>query len=158
MRSWQNGPRPEFDPVVFRTDYSDEAAWREVLGALRRPWGPGGGIPDIELYLVDDPAWNGVPAHDVVAAVAQECNLTVVFVADLRTITSGDHALLALTTLGAEDLDEDDYAALVEFGRQFRVLPRKVAEINSNLAVGNLQFAQYAGAAHDDAHHTFRGF
>ena len=158
MRTWQRGPRGEFDAVVFRTDYSDTLGWIDVVGNLRRPWGPDGEIPASPLYLVDDGDWEGASSADVFEAVADEEDLTVVFLADEQTFASAERPLLAVTTLGPDDLDDEDYADLAEFGTEFRVPAAHVCEVNSNLATGNMDFEKFAAAAADAADGYFRGF
>ncbi|MEU6880391.1 hypothetical protein [Streptomyces sp. NPDC046712] len=140
----------EFDALVVRTDYEDESAWQEVRAALAED-------ADFSAHVVDDPAWAGADADEVRAAVARDEELSVVFLADRTTMTSG--ALLAVTLLTrSECADDEDYARLTEFGTRFRTVPAGVHSIHANLSIGNLGFEDYAAEAQGDPEGVFRNF
>jgi hypothetical protein len=69
--------------------------------------------------------------------------LQTLFLADTTTMTDADHRLLTL----------DPYA---EPGRTFRLPPRWYADVSDNLAIANMDFAEFADAT--DGSGTFRGF
>ncbi|MFJ3529443.1 MULTISPECIES: DUF6924 domain-containing protein [unclassified Streptomyces] len=141
--------RDLFDVLVIRTDFSDDEAWNAVVGELHRPWGPGGEFA-ATVRLVDTPAWSGATADEVLAAVVDE-DLIVVFLADRGTMKSPARALLALSTVWEDvsGLDPAYYQELIESPdpREFRALPAAVHGVHVDLALGNVDFAEYAGAA-----------
>ncbi|MCX4967034.1 hypothetical protein OHA98_19895 [Streptomyces sp. NBC_00654] len=141
--------RDLFDVLVIRTDFSDDDSWNAVVGELHRPWGPGGEFA-AAVQLVDAPAWSGATADEVLAAVVDE-DLMVVFLADRDTMKSPARALLALSTVREDvsGLDPVYYQELIESPdpREFRALPAAVHGVQVDLALGNVDFAEYVGAA-----------
>ncbi|MET9378505.1 hypothetical protein ABZX98_30960 [Streptomyces sp. NPDC002992] len=157
-RSRRPQPRPpvtgcgEFDALVIRTDYADDSAWQAVRAALTED-------PDLSARIVDDPAWAGAGVDEVLAAVAGDEDLSVVFLADRTTMTSAHRGLLAVTTTTRDECDdEEDYARLAEFGTRFRTIPAGVHSIHANLSIANMGFEEFAGAAQDDPEGVFRNF
>jgi uridine kinase len=155
-RSRRPQPRPpvtgrdEFDALVIRTDYADDSAWQAVRTALTED-------PDLSPRIVDDPAWAGAGVDEVLAAVAGDEDLSVVFLADRTTMTSAHHALLAVTTTTRDECDdEEDYSRLAEFGTRFRTIPAGVHSIHANLSIADMGFEEFAGAAQDDPDRVFR--
>lgn len=136
--------------LVIRTDFDHPEVWSAVREALTRSVD---GEPSRPL-VVDDPAWAGASADEIRQAVlAHEGlgeTLSAAFVADRTTMRSPHHALLAVLTAGPEDFeDEEDYAAAVEYGTEFRVVPAGAYEVHANLDIGNMGFEEYAEAARD---------
>ncbi|MFF2951570.1 DUF6924 domain-containing protein [Kitasatospora sp. NPDC057965] len=147
----------EFDALVVRTDYQDDASWQAVVAELAKPWGDRHYEPCV--HFVDDPAWADATADEAVAAVCSDENLSVVFLADRTTMQSAHHALLAVTTIRREDCEDDeDYDLTTEYGREFRTLPVGVHDIHANLSIANMGFEEYAAAAHDDPEGLYRSF
>ncbi|MFG2428272.1 DUF6924 domain-containing protein [Streptomyces sp. NPDC048590] len=150
--------RDLFDVLVIRTDFSDDEAWTAVVEELCLPWGPGGEFA-AAVQLVDAPAWSGATADEVLAAVVDE-PLVVVFLADRTTMQSPARALLALSTTWEDvsGLDPVYYQELIESPepREFRVLPVAVHGVQVNLALGNVDFAEYAGAASEEPDQILR--
>ncbi|WP_181874350.1 DUF6924 domain-containing protein [Marinitenerispora sediminis] len=140
--------------LVVRTDHGDDRAWQAVARALAEPWDDVGREPDARV--VDDPAWDGATADEVLEALRARDDLAVVFLADSTTMRSEHRPLLAVTTARAEGEDDEDYEQLTEFGREFRTLPAGVHEIQVNLAIANTGFDEYAAAAHDDPESVYR--
>lgn len=153
--------RSEFDAVVIRTDYDDEQAWEVVKKALLDPAGPSE-VPSTPC-IVEDPAWAGADTDQILAAIAAHDDLSeflsVVFVADRLTMRAGHHALVAVTTLTREDCADDaEWAAVIEFGREFRTVPLGVHEIHANLELANMDFEEFSAAAHEDPEGVFRSW
>lgn len=147
-----------FDVLVIRTDFSDDEAWNAVVGELHRPWGPSGEFA-AAVRLVDAPAWSGATADEVLAAVVDE-DLMVVFLADRDTMKSPTRALLALSTVWEDvsSLDPVYYQELIEAPepREFRAVPASVHGVQVDLALGNVDFAEYAGAASAEPEQVLR--
>ncbi|MFD9247358.1 DUF6924 domain-containing protein [Streptomyces sp. NPDC059556] len=153
--------RDTFDAVVIRTDFSDDERWDAVVEELRRPWGPSGEYPST-VRVVDAPAWSGATADEVLAVVDEDEYLSVAFLADRRTMESPARALLALTTTWEDegDLDPVYYQELIDSPepREFRTAPAAVHEIHVNLTLGNMDFAEFAGAASAEPDQVLRPF
>ncbi|MET9048296.1 hypothetical protein ABZX34_36565 [Streptomyces sp. NPDC004362] len=149
--------RDEFDALVVRTDYHDDAAWQDVATALMQSWGDG--LYEARIHFVNDPAWADATADDVLNVVRADEKLAVVFLADRMSMQAGTRPLLAVTTLTREDCEDDeDYDELTEFGREFRTAPAGVHDIHANLSIGNMGFEEYAAWAHDDPEGIYRSF
>jgi hypothetical protein len=125
----------ETEALVIRTDYSDDEAWRVVLALLDQS----DGEFEVRHHLVDDRAYAGAsPDEMALCAVAADPGLEVVFLADAATMT-GDHSLLAVSTR-PEELEEGDE----ELGCAFRLSPALVNDVHVNLAIGHLDFWEFA--------------
>ncbi|MGW7255860.1 DUF6924 domain-containing protein [Streptomyces sp. NPDC054834] len=128
----------ETEALVVRTDYSDDEAWRAVVALLDQP----GREFEVRSHLVDDLAYAGASPDEVaLSAVVADPGLEVVFLADTATMT-GDHSLLAVSTR-PEELEEGDE----ELGCAFRLWPTLVNDVHVNLAIGHLDFWEFAYAA-----------
>jgi hypothetical protein len=143
--------RGDFVAVIVRTDHSDEPGWRAVCEVLEccavpeaaghRPW---------EYEVVDDPDWAGASVDDVVAATEGGDYLSVIFVADRRTIRDSDHPFVAVATPG--ELDADDWPPETTF----RIVPDQIQQFQTDVDVGYRDFADYATSAKTQG--VFRGF
>lgn len=125
----------ESEALVVRTDFSDDEAWRTVVGLLNKPDERGW---EVRTYLVDDRAFAGAGPDDVLSAAAAEPALEVVFLADAATMT-GDHTLLAVST-GSQELEDGD----IELNREFRLFPPAVNLMHVNLAIAHMDFWEFA--------------
>jgi hypothetical protein len=153
--------RDEFDALVIRTNYDDEAAWQAVAAYLAQPWGDDGEF-EASVHLIDDPAWADLSPDEVLNQVRRDENLSVVFLADRVTMQSVPRALLALDTTEDEDEDLDPmcYQELIGFPppREFRTVPVGVHDVHANLSIGNMDFAEFAEAAFADPDRIYRSF
>ena len=130
------------ESLVLRTDFSDDAAWREVCEASSAP-SPGDGFL-ANLTFVEDRSYEAAAVADLIAAaVAATQYRTFMFVADGVTIHAADHPLLVI------DLADQP-------GRSFRVIPSEMWSVENNLSLANMDFHEFADAI--DASGTFRGF
>jgi hypothetical protein len=148
--------RGEFDPVIVRTDYSDEQAWQSIRSTLAETAEKGS-----SSWIVDDLAWSGASADQVLAAVAAtdsfRDDLPVVFIADGAAMQARHHALLAVTTESREDFDDErEYETAMEFGREFRAVPHVVHSIHGNLTLSSMDFEEFSAVAHGDREGIYR--
>ncbi|MFI5649661.1 DUF6924 domain-containing protein [Streptomyces anulatus] len=142
----------EWVPLVIRTDYTDDAAWREVIAELERV--AGGRKWESPVHLVDDRRWDGVTSDEALVAAARDEALSVVFLADGVTMRSPLRPLLALD-LGADDdqdLDPVHYQELIDSPppREVRVVPDAVHLVHGNLQLANVDFPEFAEEAAAD--------
>ncbi|ALO05721.1 hypothetical protein AQF52_0119 [Streptomyces venezuelae] len=49
-------------------------------------------------------------------------------------------------------------AGIRRFGREFRTTPAGLHDIHANLSIANMDFEEYAAAAHEDPEKVFRSF
>ncbi|MFJ5220991.1 DUF6924 domain-containing protein [Streptomyces sp. NPDC088354] len=152
------GDKPDYYPVILRTDYSNEETWRAVLQDIAQACGDDTEVSD--LCVVDDPEWAAAESDDVLNAVRGSEELrgvSVVFIADYATMNPGHHALLAVLTNSRDDYDDDEsYEWELRFGREFRTVPRGVASISANLVTANMEFVEFSEVAHHDTEGVYR--
>lgn len=152
---------PESELALFvRTDSSDAAAWEAVCREIQEPpeedreafaafaainaaFGQEMGPLQANVTLVDDPAFEGLTAEDLLARLPDGATHAVLFVVDGETAASPEHRVLVVD-------------AGIEPGRTLRTLPAHVQAINDNLSIANMDWEDFAGAADDDG--VFRGF
>ncbi|MFH9266151.1 DUF6924 domain-containing protein [Streptomyces sp. NPDC017546] len=143
----------EWAPLVIRTDWTDDAAWREVVAELDRVAGDEG-RSESSAHLVEDRRWDGATSEDALVVAARDEELSVVFLADGVTMRSPLRPLLALD-LGAdddEDLDPMYYQELIDAPppREVRVVPAAVHMVHGNLQLANVDFPEFAEEAAAD--------
>ncbi|MEU3188194.1 hypothetical protein ABZ707_28960 [Streptomyces sp. NPDC006923] len=154
--------RNEFSAVVIRTDFTDEASWRETTAELERS-SHYDDDPAESYDVIDAPELDGADTNAILAAISAHEELweqlSVVFIADSATMRADHHALLVVTTMTREDFEEEeDYEAMVEFGREFRTVPSGVHSIHANLELANMDFEEFSASAHEDSEGVFRAF
>jgi hypothetical protein len=127
------------DPFVLHTDFSDDAAWREICAAIREPQG------DFYAYVefLDDPEFAGLSEEQGLQAVSEHYFHNFIIVADRDAMVLPGHPLLIV------DLRQDR-------GRAIRALPSKIQSLENNLSISNMDFEDFAGAVDSDG--VLRGF
>jgi len=129
------------DPVVLRTDFSDEAAWESIRTAIEEP--------DVDfgfrayMDFVSDPAYEGITTEQVLSLVPKGSGRSFIFVVDHTALSHPERPILVV------DLD-------AEPGRSFRVVPSEMWGLENNLSLANMDFDDFAGAV--DPNGVFRGF
>jgi len=136
-------------PIVVRTDFSDDAAWRTVTTALKAP---ASDLLELDHIFVDDPLWAGARADEVRAA-APALNEGVVYLADATTMRAPHPLLAVCTATGAETR----WSFLNEHRTEFRVLPGGLVDVSANLSIANMAFAEFAAMAVADPDGWYRG-
>ncbi|GAA1236527.1 hypothetical protein GCM10009665_28350 [Kitasatospora nipponensis] len=148
--------RDEFAALVIRTDFGDEGAWQAILAELVKPWEFDSGDVDPYLHIVDDPAWSGAAADEVVATLSGDEELSVVYLADRFTMDDDEHALLVLAVLTREECESDE--EFEAYSGSVRTTPGGIGHIHANLSIANLDFADVLDAAQSDPAGVFRSF
>jgi hypothetical protein len=125
--------------LVLRTDFSDDAAWDAIRGAISNPVG------EFRAYVrfISDREFDGASLQQLVAAGAGDARHSFVFVVDRVTFTHPESPILVV------DLAHDP-------GRNFRVIPSSMWSIENNLSLGNMDFEEFAESVGPDG--IFRGF
>jgi hypothetical protein len=136
-RHWGSLRPEDLASLVLRIDFCDDSGWEALRIAIDR-------YAPQHATFVSDPVYADCTVSDLVSAenaVAEEQKLTYVFLADAVSMAA-EHLLLAV------DLHDEP-------GRSFRVPPNRFADVSANLAIGNLNFRDFAELADDSG--TYRG-
>ena len=152
--------REEYDKLVVRTHFGDDAAWQAVLAAAAESWGDEDDQDDegfeSTTYPVDDPSLATVSLDQLCDTLASiDEYLSVVFIADDQTMSHPLHPLLAVNLDDEPNfLDEEGSS----FGRQFRIVPRQASGVHVNLTLANMDFTDWAQAAKETPDGVFLDF
>jgi hypothetical protein len=156
-----NAAPENFNPILVRTDFSDDIAWQKIRAAiLEVPADLREGIEamkavnadagiDVSGYdqpmefvrIVDEIRNADLSAEDVLKLAAPHD--VCIFVVDDRTISNADHPILVV------DVG-------VQRGRTFRSIPSEVWSIASNLPIANMDWEDFSD--HVDKDGVFRGY
>ena len=134
-------PMQSDESLVIRTDFSDDAAWNELKSAITQPEPVHGFQAYVEF--VDYAGYAGLRIDRVLEIFPEGSNRSFVFLVDSTTISSPEHPVLCV------DLFD-------ERGRTFRVVPSALWGVENNLAIANMEFAEFADNADEDG--VFCGF
>ena len=127
---------PTAEAPFVRTDFSNPAAWWDLLAAVRVE-SEDGFLANITV--VDDPAFEGADP----AALAKSAEKhAVLFVADALTLSHLDKPILCIDPSAPQNT--------------FRVAPEELWGIENNLSLANMDWDEFASAV--DADGIFRGF
>jgi hypothetical protein len=127
------------NPLVLRTDFSDQAAWETICATIRDPVG------DFRAYVefLDDVEYGGITKAQLPGLVPEDYGHSFIIVADRAAISLPDHPLLVV------DLYERS-------GREFRAIPSQIQAIENNLSIANMDFEEFAESVDESG--VFRGF
>ncbi|TJZ76028.1 hypothetical protein FCG67_18595 [Rhodococcus oryzae] len=135
------------DSLFIRTDFSNGAAWREVVAAAMAA-GEGDESEFMAcLTCIDNPANDGLSISELLKRIGDQPPYYV-FIADTTTITDPEHPILAVDT-GPADSGHGR-------GQTVRVIPSQMWSIENNLSLANMDFEDFADAAGPDG--VYRGF
>lgn len=129
-------PADELDlsGVLVRTDYADDARFAQVLADARRQVGADS-THAARLLVVDDPRLAGIPPDHLTRLVEVD---SFAFVADRQSMADG--TLLVIDLYGDSETHLDT----------FRVAPQGVFMVETNLALANVDFSDFATLVDDD--------
>ena len=127
------------DPLVLRTDFSDDTMWESVCADIKKPVG------DFKAYVdfISDPQYDHITITQILSFIPKDYNHTFIFLVDLITIAHPDHPILVV------DLYKEP-------GRTFRVFSYAMWGVENNLSIGNMSFEEFISAV--DEKGIFRGF
>lgn len=126
--------------LVVRTDFADDASWREVMAAIQAPTDEGF-IATVDVC--EDRAFAGLTSAQLVEHLPDGHKHRVLFVVDAVTVRHPEHPLVAV------DLRDEP-------GREIRIVPSFVQSLGDNMNLANMWFHEFAN--HTDAEGVFRGF
>ena len=139
--------------LLVRTDFTDDAAWAQVVEEVSRP-SPEGFLAN--LQPVSDPAAADVgwqTLRDAAMATPTDTYSSVLFVVDSATLVSADHPILVVSTNRFyRDQLPDVFATM----RPFRCIPAELWSVENNLNLANMDWHDFARRV--DEAGVFRGF
>jgi len=125
---------------VIRTDFSDDAAWKQIKREVAAANALGFAA---NVQFIDDRQYDGLSGQDLLQGLPDLAEYSCVFVADTAAMFSAEHSLLVLDPFNPD-------------GQTFRVIPAEAWGVENNLSIANMDYEEFAGAA--DADGVFRGF
>lgn len=127
--------------LVVRTDFSDDNAWHALCAAIQQPAGVFQFTANVGF--ISDRKNAGLSPEQLRSAIPEGSPHTFFFVVDQVALRQPDHPILVV------DLGE-------ESGRTFRVIPSEMWNVENNLSIANMDFADFVNASDKDG--IFRGF
>jgi hypothetical protein len=128
------------NPLVLRTDFSNQTAWETICAIIREPVGPGFRAA---VEYVDDGAYAGITREQLLHLVPQNYPHDFIIVVDQTATTRPDYPLLIIDLYNVP-------------GDAFRAIPSQIQGIENNLSLANMDFEEFASAVGVDG--IFRGF
>ena len=139
VSSETTGKIPETEnPLVLRTDFSDDAAWESLRAVLNDPedeFAP-------ELDFISNPAFTDLTAERMPSMLNEDSWHDFAFIVDAVAMTQAERPVLVV------DLRRKP-------PRTFRVIASALPVVASNLSTANMDFDEFLKAA--DTHGVFRG-
>ncbi len=129
------------NPLVLRTDFSNQVVWERIRAAIREPTSDFGFRANVEF--IDDVAYRDMTEDQLLRLVPQNYEHSFIILVDRTAISQPEFPLLIV------DLYEEP-------GRGFRAIPSQIPGIENNLSIANMDFADFADAVGEDG--VFRGF
>ena len=130
-------------PLVIRTDFENEQAWKAVCELIRAPVRDGEDEFYAYVEFLEESDYRNLTKEELLAIVPRGYNYSFFFVVDRAAIANPDFAILVV------DLHEP-------LGRCFRAIPSEIQGIENNLSLANMDFEEFAEAVNKDG--IFRGF
>jgi len=128
------------DPLLVRTEFSDDSAWKKLIDAVQEP-SEEGFLAQFEL--VNDIAFEGLTVDQLLTLATKDNGHCFICIADCDTFTTPELPVLVM------DLYEEP-------GRTFRVIPKEIWSVENNLSIANMDFCEFADNCDSDG--IYRGF
>lgn len=129
------------NPIVLRTDFTDDLAWSRLCGLISSPIGRDGFLANVAF--VNDRSFADATPEALRFSIPANHPHSFIVIADRSTFAAPVQPLLVMDLLN-------------EPGRTFRALPTRIGAIENNLSLGNMGFEEFAEDADGDG--IFRGF
>lgn len=129
------------NPIVLRTDFTDDQAWSRLCGLISSPIGRDGFSANVAF--VNDRSFADATPEALRFSIPANHPHSFIVIADRSTFAAPEQPLLVMDLLN-------------EPGRTFRALPTRIGAIENNLSLGNMGFEEFAEDADGDG--IFRGF
>ena len=128
------------NPLVLRTDFTDQAAWEAIRVEIQKPVGSFQFRAYVEF--VDDPAYQDLTKERFLQHIPKDYGHGFIVLVDQVSISHPESPLLVI------DLYDEP-------GREFRAIPSQIQGIENNLSISNMNFYEIAELVDDDG--VFRG-
>jgi hypothetical protein len=129
------------NPLVLRTDFTNQAAWERIRAAVSKP---------VSLFrfranvaFLEERAFEGITTMELLKRVPKGYNHSFIFVVDAVSQNQAGYPILVVDLYGQP-------------GNSFRAIARAIQGIENNLSIANMDFEEFASAV--DADGIFRGF
>lgn len=129
---------PTENSLMVRTDFSNQKAWKHLVGDARESADPF----IFNMEIIDDRANSGATAEQIMTALPPEYPHSFIVIADSDSMSEPDYPLLVVDVTG-------------DAGRRFRALASQIAVIDNNLSIGNMDFEEFAESVDETG--IFRG-
>jgi hypothetical protein len=135
-------PIPETNnPLVLRTDFSNQAAWDSICTIIRKPVGSFRFRANVDF--INELEYEDLTKDQLLGLLPKNYSHTFIILVDQTAISLHDHPLLIV------DLYKRS-------GREFRAIPARIQSIQNNLCIANMDFEEFAEFVDSDG--VFRGF
>jgi hypothetical protein len=121
------------NPIVLRTDFSNQSAWEKALNAILKPYGD----YRVGVEFVEKMEYKDITKEQLLKLIPENYNHSFIIIFDRLTATMSESPLLIV------DLFEEP-------GREFRADPSQIFGIESNLAIANMDFSEFANFVDED--------
>jgi len=151
IQAFEQGGTP-----VVRTDFSDDESWELVVYELTKPDDDGA---EAHVTPVEDRSLAGVTGEMLGSAFdGQGMSYGYVALADARSMAeAGAGGELTIDYVDLSVADEEDAELLESYpGRTFRCAARQFPNVEVNLSLANVDFAELADTVGPDG--VYRGF
>lgn len=130
------------NPLVLRTDFSNQKVWDSICAAIRKPAGLFRFRANMDF--LDDRKYSSMTTAQILAQIPPKYNHPFIMIVDQITVTHEENPLLVINLL--DDAIENE----------FRTLPSQVQGIENNLSIANMDFEEFSESVDEDG--IFRGF
>lgn len=128
------------NPLVLRTDFSNQSAWEKIRAEIQKPVGIFQFRAHVEF--VDDIAYQDMTKEQLLQFVPKDYDHSFIILVDKVAISHPEFPLLIV------DLYDEP-------GREFRAIPSQIQGIENNLSIANMGFYEIAEIIDEDG--IFRG-
>jgi len=130
------------NPLVVRTDFEDEQAWKTLRKLISAPVQAPGDTFYAYVQFLEDTAFRGLSTKELLARVPGDYNRSFIFVVDGEAINHPEFPILIIELRGDRGT--------------FRAIPAAIQAIENNLSISNMDFFEFARGVDEDG--IFRGF
>ena len=129
------------NPLILRTDFSNQAAWEAICRTIREPVSVFRFRANVDF--IDNVEYADITKDQLLELIPKNYSHSFIIVVDRTATSLSDYPLLVV------DLYERS-------GREFRAIPSRVQSIENNLSIANMDFEDFAESV--DESDVFRGF
>lgn len=129
------------DPIVLRTDFSNENEWKTICNEIVTP-NPEFGFTS-NVVFASDTSFQDYTEKQLLSDSTSKYNHAFIFIVDKITVTNPEHPILCIGLKHNR-------------GLKLRTIPSEMWGIENNLSISNMDFEEFSGVVDKDG--IFRGF